>query len=309
MKIVKKAMKMAKKIYKSSKLTKILIFLSLILIIMFVVKKDKNEGFAQKKSFMLKKNDTLYDDFYCDIYNDLVYDPKKNKFELDNIMILEKDNMKTLLDVGSGHGHHVKEFGKMGIKTKGIDKSKAMIKRAKKTYPGLDFINGDVLNSIQFMPGSFSHITCFYFTIYYIQDKGLFFKNCYDWLKPGGKLIVHLVNRDKFDPILNASDPLIVVSAQKYAKKRITNSTVKFKDFQYKANFNMDKQNNQAEFVETMKDDATGNVRKNIHTFYMDTQKNILSLAKQVGFILEGKIDMVSCQYAYQYLYILKKPF
>ena len=37
--------------------------------------------------------------------------------------------------------------------------------------------------------------------------------NCYDWLKPGGKMILHLVNRDKFDPILNAGDPLIVVSA------------------------------------------------------------------------------------------------
>ena len=90
------------------------------------------KGFHKKRSFMLKKNDTLYDEFYCDIYNDLVYDPKKNKFELDNIMILEKDNMKTLLDVGSGHGHHVKEFSKMGIKTKGIDKSKAMVKEQKK---------------------------------------------------------------------------------------------------------------------------------------------------------------------------------
>ena len=55
MKIVKKAMKMAKKIYKSSKLTKILIFLSLILIIMFVVKKDKNEGFSQKKEFYVEE--------------------------------------------------------------------------------------------------------------------------------------------------------------------------------------------------------------------------------------------------------------
>ena len=41
---------------------------------------------------------------------------------------------------------------------------------------------------------------------------------------PGGYLILHLVNRDKFDPILNAADPLHLVSAQKHAKeKRITN--------------------------------------------------------------------------------------
>ena len=40
-----------------------------------------------------------------------------------------------VLDIGSGHGHHVKEFSKKGVKVKGIDKSQAMVKRAKKTYP------------------------------------------------------------------------------------------------------------------------------------------------------------------------------
>ena len=40
----------------------------------------------------------------------------------------------------------------------------------------------------------------------------------------------------------------------------------------------------------------------------MPTQKHILSLAKSVGFILKGKVDMVSAQYEYQYLYILYKP-
>jgi len=39
----------------------------------------------------------------------------------------------------------------------------------------------------------------------------------------------------------------------------------------------------------------------------MEPQKNILSLAKEVGFILLGKIDMVSVQYEYQYIYILEK--
>ena len=125
---------------------------------------------------------------------------------------------------------------------------------------------------------------------------------------PGGSLIIHLVNRDKFDPILNVADPLVWVSPQKYAKQRITSSLVKFKDFQYKANFEFDKVNNLAEFGETMKDDKTGNIRKNIHKLYMPTQKKILSMAKSVGFILKGKIDLINVQYEYQYLYILYKP-
>ena len=55
MKFVKKAIRMAKKVYKSNKLTKILIFLSFVLIVMFVVKKERKEGFSQKKSFILQE--------------------------------------------------------------------------------------------------------------------------------------------------------------------------------------------------------------------------------------------------------------
>ena len=41
---------------------------------------------------------------------------------------------------------------------------------------------------------------------------------------------------------------------------------------------------------ETMKDDETGNVRENNHILYMDTQKNTLNIAKQIGFILMGTV-------------------
>ena len=183
-----------------------------------------------------------------------------------------------------------------------------MVTRAKNKYKNYRFKQGDALESILYPSNTFTAITCLYFTLYYIKDKTTFFQNCYNWLKPGGYLVIHLVNRDKFDPILNTADPLHLISAQKYAKKRITNSLVKFKDFQYKANFDLDKNNNLAEFNETLKDDKTGHVRQNKHKFFMDTQKHILGIAKNTGFILKGKIDMISAQYQYQYLYILYKP-
>ena len=63
-----------------------------------------------------------------------------------------------------------------------------------------------------------------------------------------------------------------------------------------------------AEFDETFKDDKTGHVRQNKHKLYIETQKHILSIAKNLGFILQGKIDMVTTQYQYQYIYLLYKP-
>ena len=59
-----------------------------------------------------------------------------------------------------------------------------------------------------------------------------------NWLMPGGKLIVHLVDRDKFDPILPPGNPLYIVSPQKYAKERITKTKITFNEFLYNSNFN-----------------------------------------------------------------------
>jgi hypothetical protein len=88
-----------------------------------------------------------------------------------------------------------------------------------------------------FSEEEFNVLTCFYFTVYYVKDKRAFFRNCYQWLKPEGYLILHLVDRNHFDPIVPGGKPLFLVSPQTYAKERITNSLVKFMSFQYKSDF------------------------------------------------------------------------
>ena len=54
--------------------------------------------------------------------------------------------------------------------------------------------------------------------------------------------------------------------------------------------------------------DSNCSGRKNEHILYMPTQQYILSLAKDMGFILHSKHSMVKCQYDKQYIYILEKP-
>jgi SAM-dependent methyltransferase len=258
---------------------------------------------------MVKKGNDVYDDFYCSIYDDLVYDDLKNDYEVVHLKRTGKiDENSIVLDLGCGRGHHVNYYTEQGIQTTGLDISPSMIKLAKQEYPSSTFKVGDMLDSSNFQYGSVSHIICLYFTIYSVEDKAKFFKNCFDWLKPGGRLIIHLVNRDKFDPILNAANPLSLVNAQKYANSRLTKSVVKFKDFLYKASFVPDSDKDMAYFYETFKDDATKNTRKNEHMLYMESQRDILTKAKSTGFIMQSKIDMVGCQYEYQYLYFLQKP-
>ena len=312
MKFLKKTISNIQKSFKKvSSWFKLVVILIVILLVVAVVNKNMPhvEGFQQEQKFISKNNDNLYDDFYCEIYNELIFDPNKQNYEvteLDKVANIDKNS--NILDVGCGLGHHVEYYRSKGVNVQGLDKSESMVKVAKRRYPKAKFQKGDVLQAMIYRPQTFTHIFTLYFTIYYIENKALYFKNVYDWLKPGGILVVHLVNRELFDPILESANPLLIVSPQKYAKKRITNSTVKFENFTYKANFDLPKNSSNASFIETFVDDSTRHVRKNEHKLYMETQKEILAQAKNVGFIMKSRIDLVNCAYEYQYLYLLQKP-
>jgi SAM-dependent methyltransferase len=267
------------------------------------------EGFEQQDKFLFKTGPDVYDDFYADIYDYLVFNSQKDQYEIGEIVNKTTPTSESkILDVGCGTGHHVFELNSSGFDTIGIDISPSMIKKAKADFPQYTFEVGDALNSGEFTPNTFTHITCMYFTIYYLQDKQLFFQNCMKWLKPGGYLILHLVDRDNFDPILPPGNPLLYVSPQKYAKERITTTKVKFDKFAYSADFQLDDANNIAKFSEKFKNDGDGKVRKQEHIMYMPTLDSIVTQAQQVGFILSSQVDMVQVQYEYQYIYIFIKP-
>lgn len=302
-----------KKFKKLSIWVKLMILFIIILCIVQVSKDLKKkyivETFSgQEEGFVVKKDSDIYDDFYAGIYDDLVLSEQKNHFEIDRVIETTKMNSNsTVLDVGSGTGHHVNALTTKGITCEGLDNSQAMISKAQQKFGSSTFKHGDVNSSMTYPQDSFTHITCFYFTIYYLQNKMPFFQNCYKWLQPGGYLVIHLVNKNKFSPLLPASDPIGVLNVQKYSKKRVNRSVVKFKDFAYRAEFDKNGGNNY-KFKELMKFDGDGKIRVNEHMLYMDSQSSILSIAKDAGFIMLKKIDLLNCNYDDQYLYVLQKP-
>ena len=305
---------LTKIIKKLSLWEKIFYIFLLLIIFMITLNYAKNyhgikESFDKRGELVVKKGNNIYDDFYANIYDKLVFCQQKNEFELGTIKNITKlSKTSNILDIGSGTGHHVAEFTKKGYKAQGIDISPAMVKISKEKYPSDKYSISDALNGMTFPQQSFTHLTCLYFTIYYIENKRQFFENCYNWLVPGGYLILHLVDRDNFDPILPAGDPLTIISAQKYAKERITSTVIKFNGYNYHSNFDYQPEKDLAIMNEEFKHIKTGDIRKNEHLLYMPTQKYILSLAKDTGFILHSKNSMLKCQYDKQYIYILQKP-
>jgi len=299
---------------KMSNWGKVLIFVVLFLIIYMLFKNEieKKEGFSiETNEFTFKDGKSqVYDNFYVNIYDQLLYNDVKNDYEIKQIVNNTKPDEKSIiLDIGSGTGHHVAALADKNFKVIGVDVSQDMVNKAKEMYPTLDFMQGDVNNAMTFQPQSFTHILCLYFTIYYIQDKLQFFRNCMNWLMGGGYLVIHLVDKYMFDTMVPPANPLLLLTPQRYAENRITKSKVTFDDFQYISNFEINEQDNTAKFVESFKNKNSGKVfRKQEHDLYMEPYKEILAIAKDAGFIVQGKIDMLQSGYEYQYLFVLVKP-
>jgi ubiquinone/menaquinone biosynthesis C-methylase UbiE len=308
---------MLKQIYKSynksSNWTKILLFLALMLTVVLLFKNSignkLNEGFQQNDQFLFKTGNDVYDDFYANVYDFLVYNNYKDDYEIGEIISKTTPTSSSkILDIGCGTGNQVANFAEKNFNILGIDVSPSMIKKAKEKYPEYKFKIADALNDGIFVSNSFTHITCLYFTAYYFQNKQLLFENIYKWLMPGGYLIVHLVDRKMFDPILPPGNPLLMISPQRYAKERITTTKVKFDGFSYNAKFDLDESQNIAKFNEKFRMDDGSKSRKNEHILYMPEKEEIINEIQNIGFISKGIVDLIHCQYEYQYLYIFSKP-
>lgn len=304
------------KIYNKLSVASILLVLSVVFLIFITLFKYANsrqnymvtEGYQQNDNFIYKTNIDLYDDFYSEIYDHLVFNGLKDDYEIGQI--INKTNATSrskILDIGCGTGHHVAKLYDSKLDVIGLDISPSMIKKAKENYPNCKFKLGNALNETEFDGNNFTHILALYFTIYYIKNKDLFFTNCYNWLMPGGTLVIHVVDKEKFDPILPPGNPLYIVSPQKYAEERITKTKIHFNDFEYNSNFNYDNNSNLAIFDEKFKF-KNGKIRKQEHKLYMENINDILTMAQNAGFIIQGKIDLVHCAYENQFLFILTKP-
>ena len=290
------------------------------------------EGFVGQQRPVRKTPDKIYDTFYAGIYDQLFYIPEKNKFELQELQgyflsqYKNRDNV-SILDLGCGTGHHLKELSRSYPHTTGIDQSQAMINVAKNNSPKSHFVCKDFMDRSLFPAASFTHILSYYFTVYYVENKAALARNIYYWLKPGGVWAVHVVNRSKFDPLLDNTSPFPAFSLQKYADKRITESSIHFNNFKYRGKFNMiektaiDKMEGGGgvdgiksnydqitEFDESFAFKKQGKrTRRHKHTLYMPRIKEIIHTVEGEGLRYLGNSHLLQCGCEYQYILYFKR--
>ncbi len=262
----------------------------------------------------------LYDNFYCDLYDKLVQGEKRTLLEANLLRGEWEQATPTLpvqqwrvLDVGCGTGILTAAIASMGVQSVvGLDRSEAMIRRVRSvTIPATTLTDaqkgaielrlGDAGDISAAREAEFTHAAVMYFVIYYIEDKVNFFRNLAYWVAPGGAVSVHVVNKHKFDPMLEAAAPT-VFSLQKYADRRILKSQVAFDTFDYEGDFDFDEaaDGTAAEFRETFRF-KDGSARRQKHALFMPEIGAIVSAAQTAGWQYRGYVDNVVTGFEYTY--------
>ena len=267
------------------------------------------EGFTDNRpegDVVILGNEHLFDEFYAKVYDAVVDGTSRHDAEVNLTLAWAKSfrpevSSIEVLDVGCGTGGDADIFRSTGVKkVVGIDASDAMIAEARKKYPKGDYRVGEVEQIGTFAAGEFNLITLYYFTYYYLRDPDTMFKHAFQWLQPGGCLAIHLVNREKFDPILEAASPFVAFSVQKYSKERVTTSKVAFDKFDYEAKFLLE--GSSAEFREDFAF-KNGKHRKQTHSLRMVKMDEVIAKAEDNGFVYKQFIDLTAIGYEYQYLF------
>jgi 2-polyprenyl-3-methyl-5-hydroxy-6-metoxy-1,4-benzoquinol methylase len=276
-----------------------IILIILALVYSYITHKNEleyTEGFSQGKHFVLKTDSMAYDNFYAEIY-DIIHLPEKlAKFEYETIINATMPNKETsnMLVVGSGTGSLVNNLTQYGYNAHGIDKSQAMVNESRNKYPDIDTQCACVEVAASYDKNTFTHITCTDYTLYHIKDKYEFFRRCYNWLIPNGYLVVHMVDKKKFTPVKPCVNKILDIQISKdSALKNINKTNVDFGDFVYNVNYDMKALNTNKMIVkETFTDKGSKKVRQNEVTMHIEDSEQILTIARNAGFIQHSRFDL-----------------
>jgi len=294
------------------------IFLAILIFLMYSVTLwySGREGFENAKSVTLEDPQSIYDEVYASIH-DILWSPKElidyQKVSIQDIALAERPTDSVhVIDMACGTAKMACWFSSINAKYTGVDQSDAMLEKARENCSTVTFKKGDIQDIHLFPTKSASTCLLLGFSIYQFENPKILSDNANHWLQPDGIFVVHMVDPDKYDPIMDLSTPFAAFSLQKYSVERQTKSTIYFDKFKYVSDLQKNKDEDNAVFHERLvyydpEDNDGVKYRDQKHHWNMPSKERLISIIQSSGFRHLETVDLVRCGKEYQYLCYFSK--
>lgn len=292
-----------------------------------------DSGFSQDSPYVISSD--VYDDFYVQIYDSLMLSQQRaSQFWDAFTQGIQPFQDARFLDVGSGTGAMVAKVLDSGFHCVGVDSSLPMIQASLAAYPtensSPSFLHACVMDPMLFERNEFFGVFCLGMTLYELSDaeKLQFFKNSYFWIRPGGYLLLHLVDSQHFSTLL----PVFSSRASGQGQGNIRDYTFDLDGFSYRKTMQMVPESEEGggegcakcsgggggggalregtcSVTEYFTDHASSFVRQNDSLLHFASRSSILKMASHAGFLPIGLWNLQSSVYSdpHQFLYLLER--
>jgi SAM-dependent methyltransferase len=143
---------------------------------------------AHKRSDCQESYDRIADEYVQRIFDELQHKPLDRQL-LDRFAATVRD-VGSVCDMGCGPGHVARYLHEHGVQVCGIDLSPAMIERARRLTPGVEFYQGDML-ALDTPDGTWAGIAAFYSILHIPHgDMTRTLGELHRALRPGGLLLL-----------------------------------------------------------------------------------------------------------------------
>jgi SAM-dependent methyltransferase len=297
-------------------------------------------GFSQDSPYVISSD--VYDDFYVQIYDSLMLSQQRASQYWDAFTQgVQPFQDARFLDVGSGTGAMVAKVLDAGFDCVGVDSSLPMIHSSLAAYPtessssSRSFLHASVMDPMLFERNEFFGVFCLGMTLYEFSDteKLQFFKNSYFWIRPGGYLLLHLVDSQHFSTLL----PVFSSRAEGKGDLHLKDYTFDLDGFSYRKTMQMVPESGEGDgdaegcakcsgggggggggggvregicsVSEYFTDHASSFVRQNDSFLHFASRSSILKMASHAGFLPVGVWNLQSSVYSdpHQFLYLLER--
>lgn len=140
-----------------------------------------------------------------DTWEPTLYDTKlgfNTGFGRDLVALLAPRSGEMILDLGCGTGDLAHQIAESGATVVGIDRSLAMIERARQKYPSIAFVQADG-QSFAFRPGTFDAVFS-NAALHWMTNAAGVVACVWNALKPGGRFVAEFGGKGNIQAVVNA---------------------------------------------------------------------------------------------------------